>query len=58
MLTFGKQIEGRHVGLDFYDLLIEALIDTQKGEEKADACAIAWFCQLTIELIPQCTARK
>ena len=25
MLTFGKQIEGRHVGLDFYDLLIEAL---------------------------------
>ena len=23
----GKQMEGRHVGLDFYDLLIQALID-------------------------------
>jgi len=28
MLNVGKQIEeGRHVGLDFYDLLIEALIE-------------------------------
>ena len=28
MANVGKQIkEGRHVGLDFYDLLIEALID-------------------------------
>ncbi len=31
MLNVGKQIkEGRHVGLDFYDLLIEALIDRDR----------------------------
>jgi hypothetical protein len=26
-----KSKEGRHVGLEFYDLLIEALIDTSGG---------------------------
>jgi hypothetical protein len=33
MLTSGKQIikEGRHVGLDFYDLLIEALFAPGEG---------------------------
>ena len=37
MAHFGKQIkEGRHVGLDFYDLLIEALM-------RAEARSIAGF---------------
>jgi hypothetical protein len=34
-------MEGRHVGLDFYDLLIEALTDLRKGEENARSCEIA-----------------
>ena len=38
----GKQIkEGRHVGLDFYDLLIEALIDADFGEEKGGVRKVA-----------------
>jgi len=33
MANVGKQIkEGRHVGLDFYDLLIEALIDPDRAK--------------------------
>jgi hypothetical protein len=30
--------DGRHVGLDFYDLLIEALIDPIEGVLSAKAC--------------------
>jgi hypothetical protein len=30
--------DGRHVGLDFYDLLIEALIDPIEGVLSANAC--------------------
>jgi len=33
-----KSKEGRHVGLDFYDLLIEVLYDGQTGSQ----------CQLTL----------
>jgi hypothetical protein len=33
-----KNKEGRHVGLDIYDLLIEARFDPDKGEEKAQSC--------------------
>jgi hypothetical protein len=36
-------MEGRHVGLDFYDLLIEALIDPAPGVLSVIAC----FRQLT-----------
>jgi len=42
-----KSKEGRHVGLDFYDLLIEALIDPV-GQFSMSA-SIAWFRQLGIE---------
>jgi len=36
MANVGKQIkEGRHVGLDFYDLLIEALIDLPSSARHA-----------------------
>jgi len=40
MANVGKQIkEGRHVGLDFYDLLIEALIDPGHGRSASlDEC--------------------
>ena len=38
----GKQIkEGRHVGLDFYDLLIEALIDQLKAKPPGTATTIS-----------------
>ena len=36
--TNKKNKEGRHVGLDIYDLLIEARFDPDKGEEKAQSC--------------------
>ena len=40
MANVGKQIkEGRHVGLDFYDLLIEALIDPGQPRE-----GVLWRC--------------
>ena len=35
----GKQIkEGRHVGLDFYDLLIEALIENEADPRTVTGC--------------------
>jgi hypothetical protein len=37
-----KNKEGRHVGLDIYDLLIEARFDPDKGEEKAHRVRKAW----------------
>jgi hypothetical protein len=36
-------MKGRHVGLDFYDLLIEALKTPILGEEMAQTRAIAYL---------------
>jgi len=50
----GKQIkEGRHVGLDFYDLLIEALIENQADPRTVTECYGDFSPTIEVEGRPQ-----